>query len=232
MAEHRVSVDSKFTEPGCWASCSCDWTGPVRDDHHAALADARQHFSRPEAASRVSSQPPRNDGSALDGRTVEMRGRAEEWGQHSLDGLSPAYPPAVIGQLARDVLELLARLDSLSVERASLVAGLSADVTRPFWADRERRLRAAAEVRVKELEALVSALAGALKEVGNAYGCYAGCTGSLPGAPANGHTPACRNARAALPAALPPVPVGPDGEAAGTEANSAKPAEVRGKADA
>lgn len=31
---------------------------------------------------------------------------------------------------------------------------------------------------------------------------------------------------------LPPVPVGPDGEAAGPEANSTHPVEIRGKADA
>jgi hypothetical protein len=50
------------------------------------------------------------------------------------------------------------------------------------------------------LESQVDGLVEALREVGNAYGCYAGCTGALPGAPADGsgHTPGCRKARAAL----------------------------------
>lgn len=40
----------------------------------------------------------------------------------------------------------------------------------------------------------------ALREVGDAYGCFAGCTGALPGAPddGSGHTPACAAAGAAL----------------------------------
>jgi hypothetical protein len=41
-----------------------------------------------------------------------------------------------------------------------------------------------------------------LRGVANAYGCFAGCTGGLPGAPADGsgHTPACAAARALLSA--------------------------------
>lgn len=40
----------------------------------------------------------------------------------------------------------------------------------------------------------------ALRGVSNAYGCFAGCTGALPGAPADesGHTPACTAARRLL----------------------------------
>ena len=48
-------------------------------------------------------------------------------------------------------------------------------------------------------------LRAALVGVSNAYGCFAGCTGALPGAPedGSGHTVACREARAALlPGAL------------------------------
>jgi hypothetical protein len=50
-----------------------------------------------------------------------------------------------------------------------------------------------AEVRLREYEE-------ALRGVSNAYGCFAGCTGALAGAPGDGsgHTPACRAARAAL----------------------------------
>jgi hypothetical protein len=46
----------------------------------------------------------------------------------------------------------------------------------------------------------VAELTEALRGVSNAYGCFAGCTGALLGAPADGsgHTPTCRAARAAL----------------------------------
>lgn len=62
-----------------------------------------------------------------------------------------------------------------------------------------RMLLAAAEAREAQLRQ-------ALTEVSNAYGCFAGCTGALPGAPLDdsGHSSACEQARAAL--ASPPVP--------------------------
>lgn len=52
-----------------------------------------------------------------------------------------------------------------------------------------------------EVDALAAQLAEtreALRGVANAYGCFAGCTGALPGAPTDGsgHTPACAAARA------------------------------------
>jgi hypothetical protein len=50
----------------------------------------------------------------------------------------------------------------------------------------------------RDLLAERDALEEALREVSNAYGCFAGGTGGLPGAPANTHTPACWAAREAL----------------------------------
>lgn len=52
----------------------------------------------------------------------------------------------------------------------------------------------------QQVATLTEQLARSLRGVANAYGCFAGCTGALPGAPddGSGHTPACRAARAAL----------------------------------
>jgi hypothetical protein len=51
---------------------------------------------------------------------------------------------------------------------------------------------------VVRLTALVERAEAALRGVSNAYGCFAGCTGGMPDAPPGSHTPACREARAAL----------------------------------
>jgi len=52
---------------------------------------------------------------------------------------------------------------------------------------------------VNEYETLLD-IAEAVRPVGNAYGCFAGCTGALPGAPAegSGHTSSCASLRDSL----------------------------------
>jgi hypothetical protein len=69
--------------------------------------------------------------------------------------------------------------------------------------------RAYIGVAVHELDE-VEQLREALRGVSNVYGCFAGCTGALRDAPADGsgHTPACRAARKAL--ASPPDTGSPD----------------------
>ncbi len=106
------------------------------------------------------------------------------------------YVAPVHESVVRDAKTALGRLHLAAREKENLEEQLQSAQERlaayeePGWVNPVQK--------VLELQEQLEAALSALREVGNAYGCFAGCTGGLPGGGADKHTPSCAKAREVL----------------------------------
>lgn len=121
MTEHRIGVGAKLTDPGCLASCSCGWNGPVREDHHVAAADGREHFSSRADVSPLPSpvSPPGTPTTGSEPRKEREDSRELSPLDSKTEGAAEASTAASQGVgLSADVTRLEGELEARSAKSA------------------------------------------------------------------------------------------------------------------